>query len=288
MDKEEIPVFIDTSSLIYGACFNSNKKEKEYNNFDIYLDALMSYIKNILTDTKATSYILFGDGYTSFRKKRYTDFKGDRKSKPTPKFFTDLKHYAVETLGMITSNIFEADDLCLLHNRKYGGIVASGDSDLRQDKGTFFNYNYHRYNIPLEVAFEELTSDKAEKNLWKQVMKKGHNNKTSYLVGCGEETAKGYLKAFTPAQAKLAAMNAFVFGIDKSKYEDVKRNIKGYGLSVGIREFYNAFSQSYLLRTEEEALELDPEFYFEFPTSVDIFNKHYETAYGQQDLQSIL
>ena len=88
------------------------------------------------------------------------------------------------------------------------------------------------------------------------MLKKGHNNEVS-LPGCGEKTAESYLKSFSIFNLKHAVLNAFIYGIDKTKYKDVSRNVKGLGLTKGISTFADAFRQSYLLRTLEEVKEVE-------------------------------
>lgn len=263
---------IDISSVYYSVIHNCNKEDDpRRDDFSYYKQSFDAYIESILINTKATHYLMFGDGYTSFRKKAFTEFKGDRKSKPIPKFINDLKNYGRDKWNVITSNILEADDLCLIHTNEIIGfdkiIIASIDSDLRQEEGIFYNYGYKRSNLSLEEAFEVINKEQSRRNLWKQVMIKGHNNKTSFLKGCGKVSAEKYLKPYSINQLKLAALNAFILGIDK-KIHDVPRNIKGYGLLKGIDEFSKAFIQSYLLRTIEEALEYDPEFSLYLPNKI--------------------
>jgi len=262
---EKILTIIDISSEYYSTCYNCNKEDdNRRDDFSYYKETFDNYIENILIDTKATHYLAFGDGYTSFRKQLFSDFKGDRKKKSQYfKFMTDLKVYGTTKWIVITNNILESDDLCLIHANEIISfdkiIIASKDSDLRQFNGNFFDYGYKRKKLHISDAFEEITHDQAIHNLWKQVLIKGHNNKVDYLVACGVESAKGYLAAFSTNQKKLAVLNAFILGMDKEKYI-ISRNIKGYGLMKGIEKFQKAFTQSYLLRTVEEAQAFDETF----------------------------
>ncbi len=277
---------IDVSSLLYSACYICNKEDNpNKDNFLHYKKTFDEYMQSIIIETKATHLLVFGDGYTSFRKLLFSDFKGDRKErKQIFKFMTDLKYYAFEKWNVINNNLLEADDLCLIHNHnnhhtyeplsdyetriKFDKIIiASKDSDLRQGEGLFFNYGYRQSKIPLSEAFETITKDDAEYNLWEQVLIKGHNNKLDYLEGCGKGTAARYLVNFSPKQLKLAVLNAFVFGVDKKKY-NTPRNVKGYGLSLGIDKFSNAFKQTYLLRNFTQALRVDPEFKYSYPQKI--------------------
>ena len=284
---ENILVIIDTAPLLYSTCFVCSKDDNpNKDNFVYYKDTFDNYMQDVILDTKANYYLSFGDGYTSFRKQMFATFKGDRVNKGKPKFFYDLKKYAQKKWNIISSNILEADDLCLIHNQFYSviaamipekgdsfsmvslsPIIATIDSDLKQDKGNFYNFGYIRSKITKEKAFQTISEDQGTRNLWQQVLMKGHNNKVDYLVNCGKECAKLYTKPFSIPQLKLAVLNAFINGIDKNKY-NMKRNVKGYGLVNGIDKFSKAFTQTYLLRTEEEALEKDPEFTLSSPLKI--------------------
>lgn len=263
MNKLNLTI-IDSSSILYIICYNLNKDETNSDDFSKYKEYYDNYFQGILEDTKADYYIAFGDGYTSFRKQKFNNFKADRKSKPIPKFLNDLKQYAIDKWNSISSNKLEADDLCIIHsnyyNKEYNVTIASIDGDLRQEQGLYFDYQYKRKKIPVHQAFEVLSEEIAEFNLWKYVLIKGHNN-SIYLHGCGEETAKKYLVNFlkNTRQLKLAVLNAYIHGIDKKKH-NTPRNVKGYGLIKGISEFSKAFEQTYLLRTLDEAYDIDDNF----------------------------
>lgn len=282
MNKDKTLVLIDTSSILYIVISNCSKDERTSDNFKAYKKHYDDFMQGILDDTGADYYIAFGDGWTSFRKQQYSEFKGDRKSKPTPKFMKDLKQYAKDKWNVVSSNIFESDDLCLIHAHWYRGtvvddlvftkvIVASPDSDLPQDEGTYFDYGYRKKKISLKEAFLTINKDEAERRLWSRVIIKGHNNKLDYLVGCGIVCASKYLESYTPPQLKLATLNAYIQGIDKKKHGTPK-NIKGYGLLKGVEKFRDSFVQTYLIRTFWEAKEIDPDFELVNPLKVELLN----------------
>lgn len=268
---------IDFSSLIYAVSYNCSKLD-EPENYLLYRNTLDNYVKSILEDTQATHYIAFGDSGSSFRKKLFSDFKGNRKTKDFPGLFTtDLKKYAVVKWNLVTNFELEADDLCLIHQshaedlfpgEEVSVVIASKDSDLRQVAGTFFDYGYRRANLTVEQAFETLDAKTAKYNLYKHVLIKGHNDKLDYLEGCGKESAEKYLSAFSESQLAMATLNAFMKGINKNTY-GIYKNVIGYGESEGIAKFYNAFTQSYLLRTGLEALKYDPRFDLSKPIKND-------------------
>lgn len=272
MDKKNLTI-IDVTSLIYSACYNCSIKEDTSDDFGTYKEAFDYYISSILEDTKANYYILFGDSNTSYRKKLFKSFKADR-PKPHIKFKSDLTKHAKDVWNMFIHNELEADDLCLITKNKYKDIynvtIAAIDSDLQQEEGTFFNYSWRRplYKkfgdaIPNDIkekafknAFIVVTNYQAIFNLWIQVLIKGHNNKTDYLEGCGQETAINYFKSLMISPYKDATLNAFIYGININREENIKRSVKGYGLNLGIDKFQKAFKQTYLFRNMEELTNL--------------------------------
>jgi 5'-3' exonuclease len=276
MKKISNLTIIDVSSLLYSTCYVCGKDDNlQRNNFEYYKDSFDNRIFDILKYTDADKYLIFGDGYTSFRKQMYSTFKGKR-SKEHIQFMTDLKYYAIKKWNIYTSNILESDDLCLLHHNRYQDeynvTIAAIDSDFNQYPAKFFNFGYYRKGIQPEEAFTIVDEKEAEFNLWRQVIIKGHNDKIDYLKNCGEKCAEKYLSNYSINQYKLATLNAFIVGISKSIHK-VRSNIKGYGLTKGIKKYSNAFVQTYLLRTEEEALEIDEEFKFLIPN--EIVNLHH-------------
>ena len=270
--KENLTI-IDGSSLIYSACHNVSNKENT-DDFSQYKQTLEYYIDNILTDTKANKYIIFGDQNGSYRKRLFESFKANRIKRPYLKFMFDLREYANTNLNFFSHPDLEADDLCLLMHNKYQSqyaiTIASKDSDLRQYSARFFNYGIYRtpdYNI--NDGFEFISPRIAYFNLWKSVLIKGHNNKFDYLDGCGEITAESYLEKWNIDQYPFAVLKAFIYGISKDK--KVKRSINGYGLNKGIDKFNKSFKQTYLFRNMQEVLDLDID--LEFPELLDYSSK---------------
>ncbi|MCP4255003.1 MAG: hypothetical protein GY775_16675 [Candidatus Scalindua sp.] len=278
--KENLTL-IDTTSLFYVVCSTTMNKFEITDNFQEYKDRLHTYIDNILEETKADKYILFGDGKSSFRKAKYPSVKSDRKFNYL-KFKNDLIQHALDSLDLFISESLESDDMCLIVNNElkstYNVTIASIDSDLRQAEGIFYNYGWRRgliakyqslSQVPEEVitetiekSFEILSKDEADFNLWSQVLKAGHNNKKelgAFLKGCGESCATNYLKTWLPSQYKYAVLKAFIYGIDKNKDKGL-RTIKGYGNIDGIDKFNTSFQLSYLLRNLKEVESLGIEF----------------------------
>lgn len=279
MSKEEQKrlVIIDYTSLLYSASYNTASDEEKVDNFKAYKETVDFYTETILKDTQADFYITVGDGFTSFRKELYPSTKANRTAKSTMRFLKEIKEYAYEKWNVIVDEVLEADDICLmLHNefskKQYNleVIIASKDSDLRQYPATFYNYGWRRdlfkktngnpseqqTQKALKAAYEYITEEQAEFNLWKSVLIKGHNNKQHYLVGCGEKTADAYLSQVKPWELTTHVLHAFVQGIQKDG-DTIKRGVKGLGFYKGIIEFGKSVEQSYLLTTVEEAWQVD-------------------------------
>lgn len=249
---------IDGSSLIYSACYNTSQDTNKSDNFNFYKETLDYYIESILKVTETDFYIVFGDASSSYRKRLFNTFKSDR-IKTYIQFKYDLLEYAKNKWKLFTHNDLESDDMCLItHNQfktEYDITIASKDSDLRQYSAKFFNYNIFRYTTNVEEGFEIITEEKAEYNLWRQVLIKGHNNKVDYLENCGDNCAESYLKRWNVSQYKYAVLKAYIEGL-----KDIRKSIIGYGLCNGIDKFNKSFRQTYLFRRKEELEELGIEF----------------------------
>lgn len=266
MNKPKLTI-IDYSSLYYSAIYSCSNNEDKTDNFKEYRDTLDFYTKSVITDTNAEFFICVGDENTSFRKRMFPTFKKGRSK--SPKFFKELKEYATKKYAIITSVDLEADDLALIIHSQlqldYDITIASIDSDLRQYPAKFFNYSWRRKaykeNINTEDPEElKLWVDKntevidyktAKYNLWKMVLKGSHNNNQYSLPGCGEKTAESFLNdSVSMLSSKVS--EAFIYGVDKNAFTNIKRSVKGLGLIKGIEYFNKSFYENYLLRSIEE------------------------------------
>lgn len=271
MDKPNLTI-IDGSSLIYSACYNTSVKEDLTDDFSKYKEALLFYITSILEATKADKYVIFGDQSSSYRKRLFPVFKADRSKQPPMKFRNDLTYYAINELGFINHPDLESDDMCLLTHSslmsEYNIIIASKDSDLRQYPATFFDYGIFKEiakgTKTLEEGFETIDLGNAYLNFWKLVLTKGHNNKSDYLEGCGDVSAKQYLLNNSQREYQDAVLSAFINGINKG--DGIRKDIPGYGLYEGIDKFQKSFVQSYLFRN---LYELPKDIVWEIPTLND-------------------
>lgn len=274
---------IDFTSLLYSTCYNCSVDEDKTDNFQEYKSALDFYMESILYNTKADLYLTFGDSSTSFRKNEFKEFKADRKNKSKLKFINDLREYSIEKYSLTSDPELEADDLCCISannlKNEYVITIASKDGDLRQFPGKFHNYGwqgkyYKNNNTPAEKelsdglikSFETLNIEEAYRNLYIQILIKGHNNKYHYLNRCGKVTAKAYIN--NNAVEIETVLRAFIYGINKNKDFNIKQSVKGYGLLKGIDYFNKAFRQTYLLRTLEEVNLIGSEFKVPYPIRI--------------------
>ena len=238
---------IDFTSLIYSASFNTAKTGSEL--FTDYTDNLNFYLNNVLKDTNADAFIIFIDTHSSFCKEMYASYKATR-TKMYFKFLNDLTHYSKEVLGAISVDGLEADDLVLIHANEYKDLfnitIAYKDKDLLQMEGKFFDYKRYKNNQTIEEATIILTKEQADLNLYTQCLKGDSVDNIKGLIGCGEQTAKTYFQNVEVTFENTK--EAFVKGIPK----ELGGRFVGKSF-YGIIDFYKAFNQVYLLRTQHEA-----------------------------------
>jgi len=188
----------------------------------------------------------------------FPSFKKNRVNRPL-KFIRDLKNYCIDELNMVTSNELEADDLCLIYKNKYESkysevIVATPDSDIPQDAGLYYNYNWKKgaesedYNKVVKIDDE-----KAIVETYKKVLKGSHNNNKYSLSGCGEKTSEVFIDTIVKEYGyneriiRGFCLEAFINGISKEDYK-IKRSVKGYGPIEGPKRFANSIIECRLLR----------------------------------------
>ena len=232
---------IDISRMLYIIC----ARNEGVSDFSIHKDSLDNWIEETLDFTEATHYIICGDG-GCFRRDILPEFKADRKGKEPPTFLKELRDYCTKKWNLQINPMLEADDLVLINYNYYtskGNLctICTGDSDLQQNPGNFYN--------PTTKNFKIVSKDEAELNLWSTVLAGGHNG-LKVLKRCGAETTKKYLSNYTPDTYYLAVVNAYIKGIEK--HDDIKVGISGLGFVEGFGEFYKNFVSSYLLKTREE------------------------------------
>ena len=116
--------------------------------------------------------------------------------------------------------------------------ICTGDSDLQQYPACFYN--------PVSKKFKAVSTEEAILNLWTTVLAGGHNGLKG-LKGCGVKTAERYLKKYGVTSAIVE--RAYIDGIKKEK--GIK-GILGLGFELGVKEFYDNFVSTYLLRNIDD------------------------------------
>ena len=259
---------IDFTPLVYKILHRCSKDENRKEDFSFYRESLVIELNLILEVTKADYYYCFTEGNTSFRKQLFNHFKADRQ-KSYVLFKNDLIKWAKDNLGLIYDDYLESDDYCAF----YAGVdyiklfsvsgvcitnktICTIDGDFKQIPGNHYNYN--------TKEFFTVTKEEAEFNLWQQVLIKGHNNKLDYLERCGEDTAIKYLNKWKK-NLRLGTLKAFMDGINKKDYPDIRSSINGYGIAEGTAKFSRAYIQAYLLKNIDEIIKINPEFELKLP-----------------------
>lgn len=226
---------IDISRLLYIICCTKRLEDEP----QILKNELDIWIEDILIDTNATSYLIFGDK-GSFRRDLLPEYKSNRTAEK-PKYLDELRDYCIQKWGCVVHPKLEADDLVIIHHNYYdnGNIeactICTGDSDLQQYPAYFYN--------PTSKKFKFVCLEDAVLNLWVTVLAGGHNGLKG-LRGCGIKTAERYLKKYGVTSEIVE--RAYIDGIIKEK--GIK-GILGLGLDLGVKEFYDNFISAYLLRT---------------------------------------
>lgn len=135
---------IDADTLIFYAVYNkANEVDKSLDDCKKHIDDL---IKNILNYTKSTHYLLFLTVGKNFRYTIYPDYKANRKKLEKPRYFDAVKEYLVSKYKAIYHFGLEADDLCLIYNKKYlNSFICSTDKDILNLQGSLFNYKNYKW-----------------------------------------------------------------------------------------------------------------------------------------------
>ena len=292
---------IDYTPLLYKVVNNCRKDKVRGDDFSYYKETLLGELQEILVNTDADYYYCFGDGFTSFRKQKFSSFKANR-THAYLKFRHDLAHWAEENFNVIKSNIFESDDLVALYSKLDYCIdidslaavdnilninlstedvkitIASVDSDMMQLEGTIYWNN----------NFKTISKEEAKINFYRDILMRGHNNKLDYLEKCGKDTATKYLEAIDKDKLNIYwILKAFISGIDKIYYPNIRSTIAGYGIQEGSAKFARAYEQTYLIQSLVEAKILDEEFKLEQPTKVNLILEYEDNRTKEKDISEV-
>lgn len=103
-------------------------------------------VKDILSKLKLRSYIgLLGNGL-NYRYEIYPDYKANRKNKPKPEHFKELKAHLVAKWGFNLVDHCEVDDAVISYTYHHRNtIIVSPDKDLWMTPGNHYNPNKREY-----------------------------------------------------------------------------------------------------------------------------------------------
>lgn len=231
-------VLIDADSLFYKVSLGKfdQFKNKEKSGYDLrdYYNHLDSWIEDIIKKTKSTHYLAFWTKGKVFRHNINKDYKKDRPEKPFM-YYSVFNHFLTKWKGEFFEGL-EAEDCVSIYAKYYRSknidyTIAYIDHDLLQIEGKLFNYS-------TDELFE-ITADRANYNLFRQVCTGCTTDKVQGLKGIGDKTADKYFDSFIDKFENLEtkALNLY---------------IEKEGLKQGISHFSDTFNLVYLLTTPEE------------------------------------
>ncbi len=220
-------VAIDADIIVYQIGFSDTDERK----FPIVRKHLDDKIKEILTNTKAESYLGFLSGGNSFRvkltkemtyscvdnsrviqKPLVKEYKISRKDRPKPFFFNEIRKYMVEEWGFHIVKEIEADDAMAMCASVYPNcIVSSKDKDMKQ----IATMHYHL----VEKTFNRIDKDQAHYNLYRQVIMGDSGDDIAGVKGMGSDKADKFLANIKPENYHTAVKSLF-----QTKYDDLFNN----------------------------------------------------------------
>lgn len=133
-------ILIDGDIILYQASFAC----AEMSDWSDVKDYVFDLLKNITLKVDSTEYIGFIQGKRNFRTEvsKQADYKGNRKSKPKPFWYYNIRQHLIESYNFIVVDGMETDDaLTILHNRitDRDTVICSIDKDLLQSPGKHYN-----------------------------------------------------------------------------------------------------------------------------------------------------
>jgi|694.fasta_scaffold40828_5 5'-3' exonuclease len=223
-------VLIDADSLPY-----IHMKSDTYEGA---LQKMKSHINEIVTVCNADRFLLVFTEGKNFRYDIFPNYKNNR-TKSKPPIYYALREYLKQNYNSYWHSKFEADDIVsyFYHNRnKFFNeevIIASTDKDvLKQNVGKHYDY--------LKCKFVENTQDEANRFLFTQTACGDATDKIQGIYGVGEKTVEKWFKDKTTIEElRTTVLNKF---------------IEYFGLNEGIIKFYLNFRLVYLLKEENDIL----------------------------------
>jgi len=225
-------VLIDADSLPY-IHMKSGTYEEAIQNMNNHINE----ITNVCNGDKFL--LVFTEG-KNFRYDIFNEYKNNR-AKPKPPIYYALREYLKQTYKSYWHPKLEADDIVSYfhYNRKKffneEVIISSTDKDvLKQNIDRHYDY--------LKCKFVENSNDDITKFLFTQTACGDSTDKIPGIYGVGEKTVEKWFKDKTTNE--------------ELRTEVLNRFIEYYGLNEGIIKFYLTFRLVYLLKTENDILNI--------------------------------
>jgi len=235
---------IDADSLFYKVSLGKFNQFSNItkNGWDLreYWNHIDSWVEHILKKTNSTHYLCFHTKGKVFRHDISKNYKADRPDKPV--MYYPVYNHFINKWNSIQVNGLEAEDCVSIYAKYYRSknidyTVAYIDHDLLQIEGKLFNYS-------TDELFE-ITIDRANYNLFRQVCTGCTTDKVQGLKGVGDKTADKYFES-------LGGEEGFDL-YDDLHLKSLNLYIQKEGLKQGISHFSECFNLVYLLTTPEEA-----------------------------------
>lgn len=183
------------------------------------------YIRNIILKTNATHYVGFIGGDSKDRKLVNSSYKANRKDRPKPDNFDELKKYLISKWGFVHVIDAEVDDYvysCYKNNP--GSMMVSPDKDILFLEGNHYN--------PRRDEFITTSASTAYYYFW-----------ASMLTGDSADNVKG-IPSIGPKTAEKILQKNNDYHI--TVFEAYCQN---FGITLGIEEFYKNY-QCLLIRND--------------------------------------
>lgn len=253
-------LLLDGDIILYRSAFAC----KEMSNWSDVKDYIWKFMTELCNDLDTSKYIGFLQGKGNFRNEIATqaEYKGNRKSKPKPFWFFNIRQHLMDSYDFHIIDGMETDDaLTILHNRLKNEhpVICSIDKDLLQSPGKHYNFNTQE----MTVATDEM----ALYLLATQIIVGDSTDNIKGLHRIGPKKAEAILANRLSSRNLDTALAAYVtYYTDKEGESEVT-------FLKAVKHFAETFELVYLLR------ELDEE---KFPTPVIncLYNLENPLEYG--------
>ncbi len=253
-------LLLDGDIILYRSAFAC----AEMSNWSDVKDYIWKFMTELCNDLDTSKYIGFLQGRGNFRNEIATqaEYKGNRKSKPKPFWFSNIRQHLMDSYDFHVIDGMETDDaLTILHNRlkTKHPVICSIDKDLLQSPGKHYNFNSQE----MTVATDEM----ALYLLATQIIVGDSTDNIKGLHRIGPKKAEAILAKRLSNRNLDTALAAYV-----TYYADKEGESEGTFLKA-VKHFAETFELVYLLR------EMDEE---KFPTPIVncLYNLENPLEYG--------